>query len=343
MKRTSEFISPMHPDKLCDRISDAILDESLRQDPDSRCAIETMGGHGQVFISGEVTTRAALNLDKIVSRITKKKLKVSTNIVRQSLEIASGVDTGGAGDQGVMVGYACRENEAMIPQEHYLVRSLCQYLYQIHPDDGKTQITLNNNGEISVAIASWRGVSQAQLLQEVTDWYNKNNLRLSQDFKLICNSAGDWDLGGFDADTGLTGRKIVIDAYGTRVPVGGGAFSGKDWTKVDRSGAYRARQLALHLLQADKSNRFMESSKIQNALVHVAYAIGEPSPTQISVIFNGQQEHDITEEYSSFFVPAQIKQELKLHQPIFEETAKWGHFGNGFAWDKPFKFDHLTS
>jgi len=215
----------------------------------------------------------------------------------------------------------------MIPQEHYLARSLCQYLYKLHPDDGKTQITLNDKGEITVAIASWRGVTCDKLYQEVIDWYEKDGLQFAKGVKIICNSAGDWDQGGFDADTGLTGRKIVVDAYGTRIPVGGGAFSGKDWTKVDRSGAYRARQLALHLLK---------TNDVKDALVQVAYAIGEPNPTQISVIFNGDLENDITEKYRDFFVPARIKQELDLNKPIFEETAKWGHFGNGFAWDQSF-------
>ncbi len=327
MNRTSEFISPMHPDKLCDRISDAILDDCLKHDPNSRCAIETMGGHDHVFISGELTTTADVNLEQIVKRIVGKKLKVTANIVQQSSEIANGVDTGGAGDQGIMVGYACRENEAMIPQEHYLARSLCQYLYKLHPDDGKTQITLNAKGEITVAIASWRGVTCDKLYQEVIDWYEKDGLQFAKGVKIICNSAGDWNQGGFDADTGLTGRKIVVDAYGTRIPVGGGAFSGKDWTKVDRSGAYRARQLALHLLK---------TNDVKDALVQVAYAIGEPNPTQISVIFNGDLENDITEKYRDFFVPARIKQELDLNKPIFEETAKWGHFGNGFAWDQSF-------
>jgi len=264
---------------------------------------------------------------EFISPMHPDKLKVTANIVKQSPEIANGVDTGGAGDQGIMVGYACRENEAQIPHEHYLARSLCKYLYDLHPDDGKTQITLNDKGEITVAIASWRGVTCDKLYQEVIDWYEKNSLQFAKGVKVICNSAGDWDQGGFDADTGLTGRKIVVDAYGTRIPVGGGAFSGKDWTKVDRSGAYRARQLALHLLK---------TNDVKDALVQVAYAIGEPNPTQVSVIFNGELENDITEKYRDFFVPARIKQELDLNKPIFEETAKWGHFGNDFAWDQTF-------
>lgn len=328
MNKTSEFISPMHPDKLCDRISDAILDACLEQDPSTRCAVETMGGHGKVFITGELTTKAEINVEKIAQEIVGKPIEVTSNIVRQSPEIAQGVDKGGAGDQGVMIGYACRENEAMIPQEHYLARSLCRYLYELHPDDGKTQITLNEEGEISVVVASWRGVTHKTLYDEVIEWQEKSNLKFAKGTQIVLNAAGDWEQGGFDADTGLTGRKIVVDAYGSRIPVGGGAFSGKDWTKVDRSAAYRARQFALYLLK---------HNDVRDVLVQVAYSIGEPHPIQITAFFNcdPEQASDLTEKYKELFTPARMKQELSLDKPIFEETAKWGHFGNGFAWDKP--------
>lgn len=327
MFKTSEFVSPMHPDKLCDRISDAILDACLEQDPSTRCAVETMGGHDQIFITGELTTKAEIDVKKITQEIVGKPIKVSSNIVRQSPEISQGVDKGGAGDQGIMIGYACRENEAQIPQEHYLARSLCRYLYELHPDDGKTQITLNEDNEISGIIASWRGVSSIRLQKEVVDWMEKGEFKRENAVPLNCNTAGDWEQGGFDADTGLTGRKIVVDAYGSRIPVGGGAFSGKDATKVDRSAAYRARQLALHLLK---------TNDVRDALVQVAYSIGEETPIHVSVIFNGDSPNDITAKYRDFFVPARMKQELALDKPIFEETAKWGHFGNGFAWDSNF-------
>lgn len=325
MLKTSEFVSPMHPDKLCDRISDAIVDAYLKDDPNSRCAVEVMGGHEGIYIKGEVTSTANPDIRAIARRIGGN-LECNIHLAKQSPEIAQGVDKGGAGDQGIMIGYACRENEAMIPQEHYLARSLCRYLYELHPDDGKTQITLNEEGEIAVVVASWRGVTHKTLYDEVIAWYEKNNLTFAKGTRVILNAAGDWEQGGFDADTGLTGRKIVVDAYGSRIPVGGGAFSGKDWTKVDRSGAYRARQLALRLL---------ETNDVRDALVQVAYSIGEETPIHVSVIFNGDSPNDITEKYRDFFIPARIKQELSLDKPIFEETACWGHFGNGFAWDKP--------
>lgn len=327
MLKTSEFVSPMHPDKLCDRISDAIVDAYLKDDPNSRCAVEVMGGHEGIYIKGEVTSTANPDIREIARRIGGH-LECNIHLVNQSPEIAQGVDKGGAGDQGIMIGYACRENEAMIPQEHYLARSLCRYLYELHPDDGKTQITLNDEGEIAVVVASWRGVTHKTLYDEVIAWYEKNNLKFAKGTKVILNAAGDWNKGGFDADTGLTGRKIVVDAYGSRIPVGGGAFSGKDWTKVDRSGAYRARQFALYLLKYND---------VRDVLVQVAYSIGEPHPIQVTAIFNcdPEQASDLTEKYKELFVPARIKQELALDKPIFEETACWGHFGNGFAWDKP--------
>ena len=326
MFKTSEFVSPMHPDKLCDRISDAIVDAYLKDDPTARCAIEVMGGHELIQVMGEVTSIAKPDIREIVRRIAGN-LECNIHLVSQSPEIAKGVDAGGAGDQGIMIGYACRENEAMIPQEHYLARSLCRYLYELHPDDGKTQITINDIGEIVAVVASWRGVTHKTLYDEVIEWYEKNNLTFAKGTRVILNAAGDWEKGGFDADTGLTGRKIVMDAYGSRIPVGGGAFSGKDCTKVDRSGAYRARQLALHELK---------HNDVRDVLVQVAYSIGEAHPIQVSVLFNGELEHDLTEKYKDFFTPARIKQELALDKPIFEETACWGHFGNGFAWDQSF-------
>ena len=141
MIRTAECITPKHPDKICDRISDAILDECLRQDSNSRVAIETCGGHGKVFVTGEVTTNAQLDIPSIVERVYGEPIDVTTNIVKQSNFISQGVDTGGAGDQGIMVGYACNENEEMIPQELYLARQLCKKIYKFYPHDGKTQIT----------------------------------------------------------------------------------------------------------------------------------------------------------------------------------------------------------
>jgi S-adenosylmethionine synthetase len=319
MIRTAESVSPMHPDKICDRISDAIVDAYLKEDKTSRCAVEVMGGHELIQVMGEVTSNAKPDIREIVRRIAGN-LECNIHLVTQSPEIAKGVDEGGAGDQGISVGYACNENEALMPQEHYLARSLCRALYELHPDDGKTQITINEEGKVMAIVASWRGVSAAALYKEVMAWIEKNNITFIKDAKIIMNAAGDWEKGGFDADTGLTGRKIVVDAYGTRVPVGGGAFSGKDATKVDRSGAYRARQEAVRLLKERDA---------KEVTVYLAYAIGQAEPLQATAIIDGQEESLDLER----FKPQVIIADLQLLEPIYEQTAEWGHFGNGFRWD----------
>lgn len=309
----------MHPDKMCDRISDAILDAYLKEDKNSRCAVEVMGGHELIQVMGEVTSNAKPNIREIVRRIAGN-LECNIHLVTQSPEIAKGVDEGGAGDQGIMVGYACNENEALIPHEMYLARSLCKHLYELHPDDGKTQITLADNGKVAVVIASWRNITSAKLYKEIMLWVEKNKITFVKNAQIIMNSAGDWEKGGFEVDTGLTGRKIVVDAYGSRVPVGGGAFSGKDATKVDRSGAYKARQEAVRLLKERNA---------KEVTVFIAYAIGQDKPVQATAIIDGKEEELDLER----FTPQAIIEVLELDQPIYEQTAEWGHFGNGFRWD----------
>ncbi len=323
--RTAECVTPMHPDKMCDRISDAILDECLRQDPDSRVAIEVMGGHGKVQIMGELTTEAKIPLTKIneiVERITNRDLSVEVNIRKQSSEIARGVDTGGAGDQGVMRGYACDDNVDMIPQALYLARSLCRFLYDKYPYDGKTQITLNDNNEVSAIVASFQNTDHEILEASVQEWYSSFlDLPRCEEFSIFANAAGDWVQGGFDGDTGVTGRKLAIDNYGTDIPIGGGAFSGKDATKVDRSGAYMAHKIA-----RDYKRKF----KAKEVFVKLAYAIGVAEPVMATVEIDGLSQkitgYDLT--------PQGIIKFLDLKKPQFEQTACWGHFGNNFTWDK---------
>jgi len=318
--KTAECVTPSHPDKLCDRISDAILDACLEQDPDSRVAIETMGGHGIITITGELTTKAYINAREIAQRIAGEQYGVQTNIVTQSPEIANGVDTGGAGDQGIMVGYACNDNEAMIPQELYLARSLAKYLYEKYPYDGKTQITLDDEGKIHTIVASFQNVNHLDLLSATNYWLAIQGIEYG--LKIYCNPAGDWNIGGFEADTGLTGRKLMVDNYGPQVAIGGGCFSGKDATKVDRSGAYKARQMAVTLLKA--------SPGAKEVLVKLAYAIGVAEPVMITATVDGE-EIDIINAGAT---PKGIIETLDLRKPQFEKTAQWGHFGNGFTWDK---------
>ena len=178
-------------------------------------------------------------------RIAGTQYGVQTNIVTQSPEISQGVDGGGAGDQGIMVGYACNDNEDMIPEELYLARMLCRVIYYNHKFDGKTQITIDEDKAIVTIVASFQNIKGEELYQLVQNWLDDNKLKHHADVKIHANPAGDWSIGGFEADTGLTGRKIIQDAYGPQIAVGGGALSGKDATKVDRSGAYMARKIAV--------------------------------------------------------------------------------------------------
>jgi len=315
MVRTAEIVTPNHPDKICDRISDAILDECLKQDPNTRAAIETMGGHGIITVTGELTTKAFVDVPEVVKRVYGKDIGVQTNIVRQSPEIAQGVDTGGAGDQGIMIGYACNDNEEYVPQEYYLARKLAQHIYEKYPFDGKTQVTMLGDNKIRV-VASFCCTPSEELIAMCLEFFAKTNYEVEE---LHCNPAGDWNLGGFDADAGLTGRKLAVDNYGPRVPLGGGAFSGKDATKVDRSAAYMARKIAVD---------YLENYGASEVMVRLAYAIGHDEPLEATVIIDGTpgeiKGYDLT--------PGAIIENLDLNKPIYSKTAEWGHMGNNFNW-----------
>ena len=323
MYRTAEFVSPKHPDKICDRISDKILDYCLERDPNARVAVETMGGHGSVYINGEVT----INTDEVIPipHIVEEVLETSdylrntqVNIVQQSPEISRGVDKGGAGDQGIMVGYACNENDEYVPEEYRLARSLCKYLYELYPYDGKTQVTMRDDGNLFI-VASFQNTNKITLHGKISEWLK------SEPYGLItthANPAGDWKQGGFDADAGLTGRKLVVDNYGPRVPIGGGAYSGKDPSKVDRSAAYMARHIAV---------QEMKRKDLDECWVNLSYAIGEKRPLQ-ATCFNKYGSWDIPSHYPIY--PNEIIEFLDLKKPIYYETAQWGAYGNGFKWDK---------
>ena len=316
MIRTAEFVSPGHPDKICDRISDRILDICLEQDPESRVAIETAGGHGSVHLTGEITTNAELDYESIVKEVSGID-KVTHNVVKQSNEIARGVDVGGAGDQGIMVGYACDENDEYVPEEYRLARSLCRYIYEKFSYDGKTQITIDKYKKITHIVASFQNVSKEELEQLVVEWldYKVDGITIH------CNPAGDWTQGGFDADAGLTGRKLVVDNYGPRVPIGGGAYSGKDPSKVDRSAAYMARHIAV---------KELKKQGLRECWVYLSYAIGEKEPLQ-STATDGKRIWDISDKYPVY--PNEIIDYLELKKPIYYETSQWGAYGNGFKWD----------
>ena len=343
--RTAEAVSPGHPDKICDQISDAILDDILSRDPDARVAIETLGGHGIVSITGELTTNTYCYMDRIAKKVYKElghqdEIGVQVNVVSQSSDISQGVDTGGAGDQGIMVGYACNENEGMIPQELYLARKILKEVIALgYGPDGKSQVTLDDNNKIS------RLVISVQHKEEESQPIIKNNIKLfvlnkyeeflADDYALIINGTGQFIQGGFAADTGLTGRKIVQDAYGPQVPVGGGAYSGKDPSKVDRSAAYMARYIALDKLKYYKA---------QEVIIKIAYSIGIAEPLMVSgkakinddismpsiwidLDQNDFKKYDLT--------PKGIIKFLDLKRPVYYNTAKWGAYGNSeFNWER---------
>ena len=311
MKKTAEFVSPMHPDKICDFIADSILDAYLDGDRESRCAVEVMGGHNLVTINGEVTSRVNPDIEKIVRNIVGEDFKIITNIVFQSLQISQGVDMGGAGDQGIMKGYATSETDSFLPLEYNLARNLCQKVFEVYPYDGKTQVTIED-GEIKTVVCSFQNTKSEELLKLV-----KNIIKAHE---YLINPSGEWNQGGFDADTGLSGRKLIVDNYGPEVTIGGGSFSGKDYTKVDRSGAYMARRIALDLL--NKHNAKEVHTKL-------AYAIGKKEPIMAVAVIDGE-EIEIT---SYDLTPQGIRNYLKLDQVKFKDTCTWGHFGRGFSWE----------
>lgn len=325
---TAEFVSPKHPDKICDQISDAVLDWALARDPQARVAIEAMGGHGRVFVLGEMTIKDTTDedIEEAIGEITARLApgcELDWSVARQSPEIAGGVDTGGAGDQGIMKGYAVRENPELLPREYVYARNLCRAIYEKFPYDGKTQVTCDGMGNISAIVASFQNATKEELREIVNAWLESIG-QLERGIATYLNPAGNWNQGGFDADTGLTGRKLMVDNYGPRYAIGGGAFSGKDASKVDRSGAYMARRIAVDVLMETEADLVS---------VELAYAIGMAQPVSVVArIVKDKQilTIDVTERYD--LTPKGIRAFLELDKPQYEETARWGHFGNGFGW-----------
>lgn len=310
--KTAEFVSPKHPDKICDYIADSILDAYHNIDPQSRVAIEVMGGHKLITINGEVKSTANPDIEKIVKEIVGLDFKVISNIALQSPEISRGVDTGGAGDQGIMMGYATDTTETYMPLEYELARTLCKKIYEIYPYDGKVQVTIEGNA-VETVVASFQNTTVSEL-KALTETLIKAR-------EYYINPAGQWHQGGFDADTGLSGRKLIIDNYGPEVRIGGGSFSGKDYTKVDRSGAYMARKIARDYLKKTGSHE---------VITKLAYAIGVALPVMANVSIDGMEEEIRDYDLS----PKGIREFLKLDSVTFRDTATWGHFGRNFPWDR---------
>ena len=339
---TTESVTSGHPDKVCDQISDAILDACLTQDPKARVAVESFGSHGTLMLGGEIKTSADIDAEKIARDVYRDigytdELKVLVTIARQSPDIAMGVDTGGAGDQGIMYGYATDETKEMLPKGVVLAHALARNLEKLRRDgtltwlkpDGKTQVTINNGGGVVTALTSTQHaeeVSQEEIKSALIEHLFTPTLGSVDGVEILVNPTGKFTIGGFAADAGLTGRKIQVDTYGGLVPHGGGAFSGKDATKVDRSAAYMCRFAAKNLVA---------NGYAKKALVSVAYAIGRVEPVMIEAFdAEGKNLTDVVTKNFDFR-PRAIIERLGLNRPIFRETAAYGHFGvPGRSWEE---------
>lgn len=368
---TSESVSEGHPDKVADQISDAILDEMLKQDPNSRVACETLVTTGQVVVAGEVTTKAWVNIPDVVRGVirdigyTKAEYMFEANscgiltaLHAQSPDIARGVNSSkkkkqGAGDQGMMFGYATNETPEYMPMPIMFAHKLVKRLADIrknHPrlmpylrPDAKSQVTIEYEGRrpvrVHTVVISTQhdgNVSQKRIredvIEHVVNYVIPPHLR---DNKLVVhvNPTGRFEIGGPHGDSGLTGRKIIVDTYGGRAPHGGGAFSGKDPSKVDRSAAYAARHVAKNVVAAELA---------EECLIQVAYAIGVAEPVSVHVNTNGtgripdcDLERIIKKEID--LTPAGLIQRLNLKRPIYRKTAAYGHFGREekeFTWER---------
>ncbi|OHA48617.1 MAG: hypothetical protein A2806_00465 [Candidatus Terrybacteria bacterium RIFCSPHIGHO2_01_FULL_48_17] len=317
--RTAEYIRIGHPDKVCDLMADAVLDAYLDQDPTSRVAVEVMGGHGKVFVVGEVTSAAHIDVPSLVAQTYKDigyndSLQIAVNIVSQSPDIAAGVDIGGAGDQGITVGYATPETPEMLPKELVLARRICSGLDDASRTtaaylgpDGKAQVTLDDKGNATTVVASAQHAHDADPRLVYDTIADIVHAAVGEGtYQLLINPTGIFTFGGFLADSGATGRKIVCDQYGPRVRIGGGSFSGKDPTKVDRSGAYFARW---------RARRIAKKTGVE-ALVEYAWAIGSPKP--LAAVGD-------TDELPT--VAGMITQ-LDLRRPIYYNATMKGHYGS---------------
>lgn len=369
---TSESVSEGHPDKVADRISDSVVDAYLKEDPHSRVAVETMVTTNRVILAGEVRGPERID-DKVLENVAReavkdigyeqegfhwKKLKFNSYVHNQSTDISMGVDAGhnkdeGAGDQGIMFGYACRETEVLMPAPiqyaHEILSSMATDRHAgkapgLEPDS-KSQITLKyENGKpvraMSVVVSTQHSpdFTGAELREYIRGHVEKvlPDGWMCPDDEFYVNPTGQFIIGGPDGDSGLTGRKIIVDTYGGAAPHGGGAFSGKDPTKVDRSAAYMARYLSKNVVAAEMA---------ENCTIQLSYAIGVSKPLSVYVNLMGTgqvDENKLSELFKDMIdlSPRAIRERLQLNRPIYARTAAYGHFGRkpeadgGFSWEK---------
>lgn len=364
---TSESVSEGHPDKVCDQISDAILDDILRNDPAARVACETFCATGLVLVGGEITTKHYVDVPKVVRKVVQDigytkgeyrfdyhSINVMSAINTQSPDIAMGVNTGGAGDQGMMFGYATNETKEYMPMtivfSHNLVKKLAdirkkqpKLMPYLRPDS-KSQVTIEYNSDnkpkrveaIVVSTQHDANVSQKKIREDVIKHVIKKVIPaglIDKKTKIHVNPTGKFEIGGPHGDTGLTGRKIIVDTYGGKAPHGGGAFSGKDPSKVDRSAAYAARHIAKNVVAAKLADE---------CLIQLSYAIGVAQP--VSIFVNTYGTGKISDEKLANLIrknidltPNGIIRRLDLRKPVYRNTAAYGHFGRnekGFTWEK---------
>jgi len=360
---TSESVTEGHPDKLCDLISDSILDEYLKKDKNVRAGIETVAGKNTIFITGEITSNIEIDIEKIVRNTIKqigylgkqdidyKTCNIIINVSKQSEDIALGTndDVGGAGDQGMMFGFACNETKELMPLSISLAHALTKRLTTVRKEkiikglgpDGKAQVTVEYDGDrikrIDTIIVSTEHkknkkleILKEEITKEVINKVIPSNL-LDKDTKILINPTGRFVIGGPLGDSGLTGRKIIVDTYGGYARHGGGAFSGKDPTKVDRSASYMARHIAKNIV----ANHYADKCEIQ-----LSYAIGVKEP--ISININTYNTNKISEEeilniiLNKFdLTPQGIINYLDLRKPIYTKTTNYGHFGKeDLSWER---------
>ena len=335
---SNEIVFRGHPDKVCDQISDALLDAYLEKDKNSRCGIEVMGGKEKIFITGEVTSNANINIKKIVKRVLddvgyNKNYEIIDNIGKQSNDIALGTNdiVNGAGDNGMMFGYACRDTKKLLPTAMVILQELSQKYDKLRQKDkrylpdGKAQITgMYNNDNKLLKIKTFticyqnteveREETDKILIDIVNKICKKYNIKVDE---YLINPTGRFNIGGFDGDAGLTGRKIVVDTYQSFANVGGGAFSGKDPTKVDRSGAYKARELAKKIL--------LSNDKYNWCQVQLSYAIGKEKPLAIYIETN-EGNLDVPDSMYEECKLKNIIKDLNLKNIKYESKARFGHF-----------------
>lgn len=357
---TSESVSEGHPDKVADQISDAILDAYLAQDPLSRVACECLITTQHLVIAGEVRSKASVDAVEIAKKVIAgigyddeaigfdfKTAKIENLLHGQSREISESVVTGGAGDQGLMFGYACNETSELMPLPILIAHRLVERQSQLRKQgiipwllpDAKSQVTVNYENDVPVSVNTIvlstqhrtgieqekiREVVTQEIIRPITEQYLPGG-----DFKILVNPSGSFTVGGPHGDTGLTGRKIIVDTYGGSCPHGGGAFSGKDSSKVDRSAAYGARYVAKHIVAAGLAGR---------CTVQLSYAIGVAEPTSVYVNTHDTGDSSrIAKKIQNLFdlTPQGIVKTLKLNRPIYLETAAYGHFGkNSLPWEQ---------